>query len=212
MKTTTLLITLSLVLCFSISLNAQHKLGLSYNPFVEKQHSSITFKPVSGALNYESKEFGRFAIRSGVNVNYYKYEPYFVFLNLITHNYENSNVSFVGPSNLGDLEYISKLNIGVSAETKFRLTNTGSKHEVYILGGFNANILYNVKWIYSNGPESNYPLYFGKFIYLKFGAGYSYKINQCLNFYTEPIVNYCGGIGIWQFGVNTGVMFNLGNY
>ena len=51
MKTTTLLITLSLVLGFSVSLNAQHKLGLSYNPFVDKQHSIKKFKHISRELN-----------------------------------------------------------------------------------------------------------------------------------------------------------------
>lgn len=210
MKTIKYSFAVLLVFCLSQHLSAQHKLGLSYNPFVEKQYSNLKFKPVSGALNYESKEFGRFAIRSGVNVNYYKYEPNFVFLHTMTQNYENNSVSFCGPSNLGDLEYISELNIGINADAKFRLTNSGSKHEVYFLGGFNSTILYNVRWIYSNGPETNYPLYFGKFIYLKFGAGYSYKLNQRLNIYAEPVAIYRGGIGIWQFGVNTGVMFNLG--
>lgn len=210
MKTSTLLITLSLVLSFCLSLNAQHKLGLSYNPFVETYYSSPVISPLSGSLNYESKEFGRFSFRT----NFYFENLHYTAENLFSRIYLNSensssSLNFSQPQLL-DLDYISASNFGVGFDSKFRFTNSTSSHGLYIFGGLNLNLLYRNKWYYENDIAFSASLRYYNFLTTKFGFGYFYELNKHITIYAEPIANCRWSIGIWHFGVNTGVMFNLG--
>ncbi len=205
-------IAIALFLCFFQHLTAQHKLGLSYIPFVEKNTARVIYSPVSGSLNYESKELGRFSFRADVDFNYMQYKADFTYYNSIFHYSENNSfsLSYSEPFIDDDLDYISQWHFGTGFDTKFRLSSSNSPHGLYFFGGFNVNILSDTKYHFENGFASNFHLNYSKFRYTKFGVGYSYKLNQLVIVYAEPIVICRSSVGIWRFGIKTGVTFNLG--
>jgi hypothetical protein len=212
MKRITLLITFSFALCFGFSLNAQHKLGLSYNPFVEKYYYRSIIKPVSVSLNYESKEFGRFSIRANVFSNYFQDSPdlsYSLWPGVYNPPFEYP-ITMPIANEYGPLEKYKIFNIGFGINAKFRLNSANSANRFYVFGGFDFNVLTSSKWYYYDGYIKEIPLQFDEAIYLKSGAGYSYNFSKLIIVYAEPFVNYRNSVGIWQFGVNTGIIFNLG--